>query len=122
MQKPMQFKTFIWPNNPTTYQISFHRNTIALQQPLGMWCVQELGGTARIFSGEGVFFGAHAYEDFRALSMLLYEGGAGALFHPQWMTVQAYLTDLELTQEPRENFVRYRFRFLESPEPVEAQT
>lgn len=114
MQSPMQFKTFVWPNNPETYEISYRRNTVVLDQLGGMWTVQELGRTARTFSGEGVFFGETAYEDFRLLALLFYDDGYGILTHPQWMPVFAHLSELSLTQEPQENLVRYRFKFIES--------
>lgn len=41
-------------------------------------------------------------------------GGAGALTLPHVGTLQAVLTELEGGQEPRENFVRYRFTFVEA--------
>ena len=41
-------------------------------------------------------------------------GGAGVLTHPQWGAISACLTALELTQEPKEKYVRYRFTFVEA--------
>ena len=65
-------------------------------------------------TGEGVFFGETAYESPRTLQALLEPGGAGALTLPHVGTLQAVLTELEGEQEPRENFVRYRFTFVEA--------
>ena len=68
----------------------------------------------RTVTGEGVFFGETAYESLRTLEALLAQGGAGALTLPHVGTLQAVLTELEGEQEPRENFVRYRFTFVEA--------
>lgn len=46
--------------------------------------------------------------------LFLAQGGAGALTLPHVGTLQAVLTELEGGQEPRENFVRYRFTFVEA--------
>ena len=54
------------------------------------------------------------YESLRTLEALLAQGGAGALTLPHVGTLQAVLTELEGEQEPRENFVRYRFTFVEA--------
>ena len=35
------------------------------------------------------------------------------LFHPVWMTTNAYFTELKLMQEPTENYVAYSFAFRE---------
>ena len=47
-------------------------------------------------------------------SRLFWRRAAGALTLPHVGTLQAVLTELEGEQEPRENFVRYRFTFVEA--------
>ena len=39
--------------------------------------------------------------------------------HPVWQTAGAYFTELELTQEPRDDYVAYRFTFCEAPGAAE---
>ena len=114
MQSLMSYKTFTWPNNPTTFSVSEKRRTV--QHPLldGTWCTQEFGCAPRVFTGEGVFYGTAAYTDYLSLEGLVRAGGAGVLTHPQWGAISACLTALELTQEPKENYVRYRFTFVEA--------
>ena len=70
----MQFRNFIWPNEPSSLRVTSRRRTALLEEP----------------------------------------GGAGALTLPHVGTLQAVLTELEGGQEPRENFVRYRFTFVEA--------
>ena len=109
----MQFRNFIWPNEPSSLRVTSRRRTALLEEPGGGWTLQDLGTAARTVT-EGVFFGETAYESLRTLEALLAQGGAGALTLPHVGTLQAVLTELEGGQEPRENFVRYRFTFVEA--------
>ena len=115
----MQFRNFTWPNEPSSLRVTSRRRTALLEEPGGGWTLQDLGTAARTVTGEGVFFGETAYESLRTLEALLAQGGAGA--HLVGMPapgmqhqLQAVLTELEGEQEPRENFVRYRFTFVEA--------
>ena len=110
---PMRYKTFVWPHNPHTYSISFQRQVAGHKVPFGRYCLQDLGLTARVLEGEGVFAGPDAYDQFKALASLFYGGGTGLLIHPVWQTSNAYFTELSLTQKPLPNYVAYRFAFQE---------
>jgi spore coat assembly protein SafA len=112
---PMRYKNYIWPHNPTSYQISFARRIAALPLTSGGYVMQNLGLQYRIFHGEGEFIGADAYDQFRKLASLIYSKEAGLLVHPLWQPCYAYLVELELVQEPLPNYVRYRFVFWEAP-------
>ena len=114
MQAPMRYKTFVWPNNPRTYSITYQRHTAQHKFPTGTYALEDLGRACRVMQGEGEFFGPKAYETFKALASVFYEGGEGTLFHPVWMTTGAYFTRLQLMQEPREDYVAYSFTFLEA--------
>ena len=98
----MQYKTFVWVNNPKSYTLSCERLTAAHKIPLGDYCVQDLGRSCTVLRGEGEFFGAGAYTQFRRLMEVFRSPGAGALRHPVWQCSRAYSTRLELAQEPRE--------------------
>ena len=113
MLSPMRYKTFTWPHNPRTYSIEFQRNTAVHKVPMGAYTMQDLGRSFRTLRGEGEFYGPGAYATFQALACLFYETGPGVLIHPVWQTSSAYFTELELQQEPREDYVRYRFAFRE---------
>ena len=117
----MRFGSFVWPNNPRTYTISCKRQTAVHKVPMGGFVVQDLGRTATVMKGEGEFFGAHAYDTFLELLAAFQKGGRGVLVHPVWQTAGAYFTELELTQEPRDDYVAYRFTFCESPGAAEAE-
>ena len=114
----MRYKNYIWPNNPETYSISFTRSIAEHKIPYGRSVVQDLGMGCRRMEGEGEFFGENAYEEFKKLATVFYEGGAGVLVHPVWQTTKAYFVSLSLVQKPLRDYVRYRFAFVE---PVESE-
>ncbi len=112
----MQYKTFVWANNPKSYTLSCERLTAAHKIPLGDYCVQDLGRSCTVLRGEGEFFGAGAYTQFRRLLEVFRSPGAGMLRHPVWQCSRAYFTRLELAQEPREDYVAYSFEFCDAGE------
>ncbi|MDO4813242.1 MAG: LysM peptidoglycan-binding domain-containing protein [Eubacteriales bacterium] len=111
---PMQYKDYVWPHNPETYTITFERKVAVKKVPFGRYSMQDLGLTYRVMRGEGEFAGENAYAEFKKLASVFYQGGAGILVHPVWQTAEAYFVELELTQQPLEDYVRYRFAFWET--------
>ena len=65
----------------------------------------------RIIPGKGTFYGENAYDEFRRLANVFESGDPGNLQHPLWGIRYCYFTGLELTQEPRDNYVSYKFEF-----------
>lgn len=117
MLSAMRYKDFIWPHNPRTFHVLWQRRVAVLDAPGGRFHVQELGKTCRILRGEGEFCGETAYEDFERLVRTFRQDGAGTLVHPIWQSDAMYFTRLELTQEPRQNYVAYAFEFTETRTP-----
>ena len=107
----MQYKSFVWPNNPKTYTLNCERRTVVQKIPMGGFEVQDLGATCMVLRGEGEFFGPDAMRNFSLLVQTFRQDGAGTLLHPAWQGAQAFFTQLQLTQEPREDYVAYRFEF-----------
>ena len=111
---PMRYKDYVWPHNPETYTIAFKRSVAVAKVPFGRYGMQDLGLSYRVMEGEGVFAGKGAYDEFKKLASVFYEGGPGLLIHPVWQAAQAYFVSLELAQQPLENYVRYHFAFWET--------
>lgn len=109
----MRYKDYVWPHNPESYHVRFSRLLAAHKAPFGGTVVQDLGTTYRVMEGEGEFVGEEAYQEFRKLLEVFSEGGAGLLIHPVWQAERAHFAELELTEEPRSDYVRYRFAFWE---------
>ena len=102
---------------PTTQDLHHHLMTGRWRcdkVPFGRYAMQDLGMTHRVMRGEGEFVGPEAYDTFRALASVFYEGGPGTLLHPVWQSAQVYFVALALTQEPRKDYVRYTFTFWET--------
>ena len=111
--KPMRYKDYTWPHNPESCAVEYRRQIAAHKIPLGGWYLQDLGRTYRIFRGEGTFAGERAYEEFQTLAEVFDQTGPGLLVHPVWRTERAYFVLLSVTEEPRPDYVRYRFVFWE---------
>ena len=62
----------------------------------------------------GVFHGEDAYEEYLKLQRLSEDLSPGNLEHPIFGIRHCYLTLLEVTQEPKENYVSYRFEFTQA--------
>lgn len=73
-----------------------------------------MGPVKRTVTGKGAFLGDTAYADFLELIRLFDEAECGLLVHPVWGTYNMYFTELELIQEPKYNYVAYRFEFREA--------
>ena len=79
---PMRYKDYVWPHNPETYTISFKRQVAVAKVPFGRYGMQDLGMSYRVMEGEGVFAGKGAYDEFKKLASVFYQGGPGLLIHP----------------------------------------
>ena len=120
----MQYKGFVWPNNPETYTLSCEHLTSVHKLPLGGFSVQDLGKTATVLRGEGEFFGPDAYRNFCALEAVFSQTGSGVLQHPVWSGHNVFFTKLTLSQQPRKDYVAYRFEFCEegaTPDAIKAE-
>lgn len=110
---PMRYKDYIWPHNPATYSITYERQVAVHKVPFGRHFMQDLGMGCRVMRGQGEFAGSGAYDEFKRLATVFYDGGPGLLIHPLWQISNAYFTNLKLEQEPLPDYVRYSFEFRE---------
>ena len=111
---PMRFKDYTWPHNPETCRVELERKMAVQKAPFGGYVLQDLGTLCRVMRGEGVFAGENAYEEFRKLMKVFEDDGAGTLVHPVWRAMKAHFVALEVLEEPKPDYVRYRFEFWES--------
>ncbi len=106
----LQYKTFVWPNNPHTYKEETARDPIYVTKD-GVTSYKKMGKVKRSITGSGAFFGENAYEQYLALVTVFEDASAGDLVHPVFGTRYCYFTGLEMTQEPRADYISYRFEF-----------
>lgn len=113
MLASMQYRDFVWPNNPRVFEVEYRRTLHSYKLPFSGYVVQDLGLQNKIIRGEGEFVGVQAYENFRRLAALFEENKGGRLVHPVWPTMRAYFAKLSLKQEPKEDYISYSFEFWE---------
>lgn len=112
----LKFRAFTWPENPEVFQIR------AVMEPKytiaddGTISYTGMGPLCRVITGSGVFHGVDARDDFNALAVLMAAAQAGDLVHPVWGTMNVMLTELEMKQESRADYVAYTFAFREADE------
>jgi len=109
----LSYKTFVWPQNPHTYREVTSRSPMYYTQD-GETYFDSMGPLKRTITGSGVFYGEDAYEQYKKLQKLSEDMAAGNLEHPIFGIRYCYLTLLEVTQEPKENYVSYRFEFTQA--------
>lgn len=109
----MRYKNFVWPNNPYKCSLTSRREAATYKFPGRGYGLEDLGKGLRVLAGMGEFFGNGAYADMQNLIRVFEEGGPGQLIHPVIRLKQAIFLELELIQEPRADYVAYRFTFWE---------
>jgi len=110
----LRFAAFTWPENPETYEESAAREPVYGKNDAGKTVYTGLSAVRRTIKGSGVFTGADAYANFKTLAAKVSQETAETLVHPVWGERSVYLVELQSTMEPRENYVAYRFTFLEA--------
>lgn len=109
----MQFRECRFRYNPAKIEAVLSRETRVLLCPLSGEVVQELGQGARLFRGEGEFFGESRYSQMEELRRAFEQGGSGRLFVPLHPPVYAFFTSLRVTGEGGGETLGYRFEFIE---------
>lgn len=117
--KPMQYKDFTFPNNPSDCKYSCDRAFVSHKYPqLKGSELEDFGPNAVVISGNGEFFGAKAYSNWRKLLKEFKKIGAGDFYHPVYTDVnRALMTKCESSMEPIENYVAYSFEFIADNPP-----
>ena len=109
----LSYKTFVWPQNPHVYKEVTSRTPYYFTQDKETY-FDGMSDLKRVISGSGVFYGANAYDEYKKLQKLAEEASPGNLEHPIFGIRYCYFTMLEVTQEPKENYVSYRFEFTQA--------
>lgn len=108
------YKSFTWPQNPDHCKHTYVREPVYTKNEANETVFSGMGPKKLTITGSGAFFGATAYDDFRELALLFNETTLGGLVHPVLGTLRCFFTKLEMTQEPRSDYVAYEFEFREA--------
>ena len=107
----MRFRMFQWQENPEEFGIYMVLEPQYQLNDIGQYDYTGLGPMCRIYKGRGVFSGSEAIQQFNGLQVLMATRVGGELYHPIWGTGEAYLTELEMTQKSRPDYIEYSFTF-----------
>ena len=107
----MKFMMFRFPENPEEFRIYMVTEPEYRIDEYDQYEYTGLGPMCRVYTGSGVFTGPDAAQRFNALQVIMTTRSAGELYHPIWGTGMACLTELEMMQESRPDYVRYAFTF-----------
>lgn len=111
----MQFRDFIFKNNPQKISVSDSSNLVSHFCPGKAEITQDLGKKARVVTCSGSFWGDSFSEavnqllDFRQRS-----GGVGMLFLPGIPPFPARLSELSFDAQGDGRIIPYTMRFLEA--------
>ena len=109
----VQFRNFVWPENPEEMELRSQTNPIYVSQPNGTVQFMGMGEICRIVELKGVFHGSQAYVQALQLRKLMDDGIHGTLSWPQMGSFQMYMTRLQLHEEGRAGCIAYSASFRE---------
>ncbi len=109
----LSYKTFVWPQNPHIYKEVTSRTPYYFTQDKETY-FNGMSDLKRVITGSGIFCGEDAYEQYKKLQKVAEEDGPGNLEHPIFGIRHCYFTMLEVTQEPKDDYVSYRFEFTQA--------
>lgn len=111
----MTLGTFTFPNDPESLRLSFQRKVNVETSADGTWSVTDKGAAGRVFDCEGVFYGDSSYASCKSLAKMFIEGKKVSFAHPKWDNANVLLTELEIDEECKDHFLRYRLQLVETP-------
>ena len=110
----MKFKSFTWPNNPSSIELISKNNVKEIQVPYSGCVLQNFGLYPRRITGKGEFFGKASSENFSDLQTLFKEGGEGMLNIPGIEPMQAVFKKLVMLEKSSPDNIEYEFEFVEN--------
>lgn len=113
IQASMRYCGYTLHHNPKSIEVTDKRNLSELETPCGGSLLQDMGNRLKTVTGTGEFFGRDCMCQYKELQLLLHRGKSGLLSLPGYEPFFARFAMLELTQPPAEDFLSYRFVFLE---------
>lgn len=113
---PMRFKGHALHHNPENLKISEAKEVKEFTVPYNFNTIQNLGQKARVVTGDGVLYGNKFLEQYKELVELYSSPNSGALSLPGFSPFMASFTSLTVTSQPQDNFLKYKFTFVEDVE------
>lgn len=112
----MRFKGYTLHHNPESLKITETKDVKEFNIPYTENIIQNLGKKARVVMGEGILYGNKCLSQYKELVNLYSSPGSGALSLPGFSSFMACFTSLSVISQPKDNFLKYSFTFVEDIE------
>lgn len=110
---PMRFKGNIWQYNPQTIRLLSHKEIVENKIPYSDSILHNFGRIARIVKGEGCIYGDDCFARFDSMWKLYLKNTSGVLSVPEFVTMKAVFSSLEIVGEATDKLIGYTFTFIE---------
>lgn len=110
----MRFKDFIFPSNPSVFEVASSANMAVRSVYDGNSDVQSVSLNPIKVNGSGEFFGDKAEESCQYLMHMLRTKENGALLLPSGSGFNAYLNKFMFCKNAQKNSISYTFEFTEA--------
>lgn len=114
----MRFMGYTLNHNPHTIEVTDVANISEEVVVFALPVVFNIGSSAVTVKGEGVFYGENAFDQYLELRSLYKKCEVGVLSLSGINPFNAYLAKLELKCTPKDNYVEYKFMFIEVPDAM----
>lgn len=114
----MRFMGYTLNHNPHTIEVIDLANISQEVVPFTLPVVLNIGLSAVTVKGEGVFYGKNAFDQYLKLRSLYKKCEIGVLSLSGINPFNAYLGKLELKCTPKDDYVEYKFIFVEVPDAM----
>ena len=111
---PMRFCGYTFGHNPAKLKIDDTGSVASILPPFHEPDSVLLGRKPRVIRGEGELYGADCIGQYAQLYALYAQGRSGLLSLPHMTPMTAYLRELSLTADPREDILGFSFTFIEA--------
>lgn len=120
--QPISYKNYIWPFNPEKVEVRYVRNIREIGLPLSGSLLQDMGCGRRVVTGRGEFIGSGCMAEFSRLADVFAQGNFGMLKLTEIESFPAAFSVLKMVGEAQPDCVVYEFEFVESKNPVPANS
>lgn len=114
---PMRFGGVSMRHNPSKLSISGKNRIREYLSPCCEADSRVMGRELYRVSGEGVLYGKDCFEQYSTLKRLQMNQAPSKLVLPRMQPMYAYLNELSMTAEPKDDVLFYRFEFIETKSP-----
>lgn len=109
----MIFKSFKWPVEPKTINVSMSKNLKTDFLPHIGIKQTAINRSYKIISGNGELKGENCSKQFAQLADIFIENSSGQLIIPSFAPIQAFFVELSITSSNSADSLNYKFKFIE---------